>query len=270
MASLTNVTQLLDSIINPRPGTQRPLDWPSGRLNAYLTKCPTTDDTLRWHENSMRKIHEVNDNSLKRLCLGVTTYMVRAINKLEELRSRTAGDSSFDGWTGRQAAISSLKDVTAAFDQFSVVSTDDDLGSPQARDVVLVYLRMTYRLMITIRWVLEPCDDDHDWLMENFHYLQVTDLQNFKFDSVTDYPKQREGKTTHEVLENPAEMPPSCLPAFPQPPVLCKNTGPYGARVFRNEFYMSGQNQDCYRSGWKLTLSNRLWTELLCSFYRFV
>lgn len=232
MSTLTNVIRLLDNITSTGPDVQRPLDWPSWRLNTYLQKCPTHHDTLRWHHDSLKKILQINDNSLKQLCLGVADCIVRATEKLEKLRVWSARDPVSP--TNRHVVISSLKDIKAAFSLFSIVSTDDDLGRPEARDVVLAYLRRTYGLMIMIGWVLEPCDDEHDWFMEEYHYLQATELQNFKFDSDSDYHTQIANSSLIGVIIDHAEIPESCLPAFPEAAVFCRNTGPYGPRILQN------------------------------------
>ncbi|KUJ07267.1 uncharacterized protein LY89DRAFT_677891 [Mollisia scopiformis] len=236
MSSLTNVISQISNLVYPSDEINRPLEWSKGELSEHLQKCPTSRSTLDWHGSVTAQLSGGSYSPvLGRLRNDVFTSLIQATKHLEKLRLYNAGDTFIheEFRTDRHIVISSLQYITAAFKLFSVVRTDKSLETPQNREVVLKYLKKTYAFMIAISWLLYPSGSTNSWLTEEANYLLETKLRDFHFDRWSDYPKALD-PTLSGVIDGFRAVPETCLPKYPQAPVLCRNPERYGSTILRN------------------------------------
>jgi hypothetical protein len=162
------------------------------------------------------------------------------VKKLEKLRvwARAAGNTSLPNGalSDRHIVISSLQDILEAFKLFSIVSTDEDFDELNNKMVVLEYARRTYALMIILLQILYPYGSDLAWSHAASDYLRATQLWDFKFDNEDEYERISNPTCPGAIIDQ-GSVPRSCLPAYPQPPIVCRNPAPYGNRLLLNLFH---------------------------------
>lgn len=236
MASLTNITSILDNVFdrNSRRSTVHgtPVELPLNKLNDLLQKILSSSSTQTWHEQSREQDLGANEN-LRQLCQDIAAQNTKAIERSNQVHVRTTEIASSPRieslWTHEEAVkcrrdmLSCLAEIRKAFDFFSIVGDDHSLRRPQTRDVVVAYLRSTYMLMINIGRIVEP-REDFDWLNAMEEYFHSSELHDFKFDGPDDY--NRIGKSLSKVLIFPQSTPSNCDSAFPQRPVFVLNINP--------------------------------------------
>ncbi|KAE8443447.1 hypothetical protein EG329_001844 [Mollisiaceae sp. DMI_Dod_QoI] len=138
--------------------------------------------------------------------------------------------------TDRHVVISALGDIIDAFNSFSIVGTDEELGQPQYRTLVLKYLQKTYTVMVLLAQTMYPYNIEMEWFLEVSYYSQVTGLRDFRFDNHGSYERIK-NPTSSGVISDQARVAASCLPTYPQPPVVCRNPGSYGQRILLNHIH---------------------------------
>ncbi|KAF8853942.1 hypothetical protein BDZ45DRAFT_748010 [Acephala macrosclerotiorum] len=251
-ASLTNVIGHINNVAGSRSEIERPLEWPQRQLTNFLEECHTLHTPhaiLCRHKILMKWLREREASrspSLERLCVGVVDHLIRAVKKMEKLRvwADAAGEAPLPNGalSDRHIVISSLQDILEAFKLFSIVSMEEDFEKQNNKMVMLEYARRTYALMIILLQILYPYGSDLAWSHTAADYLRATQLWDLKFDNEDDY-ERNSNPTCDGVIIDQASVPEPCRPAYHQPPIVCRNPGPYGSRLLLNLIH-SDQRQD--------------------------
>ncbi|KAH7333432.1 hypothetical protein BKA65DRAFT_479977 [Rhexocercosporidium sp. MPI-PUGE-AT-0058] len=128
----------------------------------------------------------------------------------------------------RHLVILALKDVLEAFEHFCILG-----GNPTG--IVFAYIEKCYGFMISLGQLMYPYEDGETWFTGHTEYLDGG-LNNFLLDG---------GKNIWQVPENPTlaaqilddtAMPASCLPNWPEPPLVVRTRGPYGPALSENVY----------------------------------
>lgn len=233
MSKLTSLIQTVEYFKGNPVELSQPLPWGKQRLLEQLELC-LTSDIKGWHESKLSWIQAADCPALTDLCKNVAECLLSAHSKSRMLREVLRGHRiPQKGVTDRLILSWVFLDIQNAFRAFEVMSTHPELGEYHIRTMVLRYLGQAYKLMLLLGRMLFAPGSDATFFMESWTYLNDQELVDFEFDRPQDY-RRIEDPTLAGVLADAAAMPEQYLPANPEPPVYCRNPGPYGPTILIN------------------------------------
>jgi hypothetical protein len=203
-----------------------------------------------WHLAKVSWIQDVRNPALKILCNTVASCLVSASKEALLLGKFASGivtlptnistdrQTNIRIYTDRHLIIRALEEMLAAFEAFAVVKKDPTLHQIHIKEMVLVYLRYAFEMMLVLGLLCWDHQTDNLWFEEGYRvYLDETQLAGFKFDSESDYKGMHNDSTMTGVLADHRAVPATYLPMHPEPPFLIRDSGTYSRTIQINGRY---------------------------------
>ncbi|KAH7381771.1 hypothetical protein BKA64DRAFT_213043 [Cadophora sp. MPI-SDFR-AT-0126] len=219
MASLREVIFQLKAIVDNPVQLDAPLEWPIPGLRSCLKHC-SFSRLNEWHKRVHREYDNqmAQDPSFYEFKDDVWGCLIRASEKSHQLRLWTKcklpPKTRFNFISYRHLVTDALADVLKAFEHFSAMD-----GRPVG--IAFKYIKKCYEFMIRLGSMLYPHGDGDNWYAQHKEFLVDANLDGFTLN----------GTVVMKVAADPvlaalmATMPGSCLPLYPQPPVVSLTKG---------------------------------------------
>ncbi|KAF4632501.1 hypothetical protein G7Y89_g5622 [Cudoniella acicularis] len=191
-----------------------------------------------WHENQLVSIQEKHQSeNLIPLCNTVYNRLESSACKIKLLQDNFSGSSCPPNlWTRRTLALQALHDAIEVFEAFSIVSTDKTLEATENIYVVREYLKMIFKLAITLGRLLDRPGGHYETWFQSFESVSKQ-LHTFWFDNLErDFlGTQIDDPNLSGVIVDPSNILATYLPAvYPTALRFVRNETPYGPRIMEN------------------------------------